>query len=297
MPPEVAMLGRLPAALLRLVVSNCVWDRMSCQQTIDALWRESAADVEAIYREVSRKLRDVLADPLEGRHGLLAERMLELQEPLLSRPKRGLTVGEMAECAGVDRETMARALEHHGYLELVPYGGPNRRRLVTRQAERAGLGHNPDGSRRRIGHLEGMAKACVFPVFYPEHLDTILWTLDFEGIRARASAIPKKRERLKWLLDAHGYLPDKAIAFWAGCTDRAVKKARARLRAKVPLQVIEACEGSAFAALGDPGDDQPFDVAERKLADATEEEGCCLSPPPFQHSLRHGADLVPRRAA
>lgn len=291
------MLGRLPAALLRLVVSNCVWDRMSCQQTIDALWRESAADVEAIYREVSRKLRDVLADPLEGRHGLLAERMLELQEPLLSRPKRGLTVGEMAECAGVDRETMARALEHHGYLELVPYGGPNRRRLVTRQAERAGLGHNPDGSRRRIGHLEGMAKACVFPVFYPEHLDAILWTLDFEGIQARGAAITNKRERLRWMLDAHPYLPNATIAEWAGCSEIGVRKARARLAAKVSPQVIEACEGSALASLGDTDDNSTFDVAERWMIHATVEEGGRLPPPSSKSLRREGAEQVARQAA
>lgn len=244
------MAGRLSLIPLRHAVLSCIHDRRSRDDTAAALWREDPERVGAMYDATFRRLQDDLNCPIDGRHGLLAERMRELRKPLLSRAKLGLTITEMATKAGVDRETMARALEHHGYLELVPYGGPNRRRLVTRAAENAGLGHNPDGSRMHIGRLEGFAKACVFPVFYPEHFDTILWTLDLDGIRARAEAIANKRRRLAWLLDAHCYLPNGAIADLAGCSEVGARRARSRIAAKVSLQVIGPLEHLASTMKG-----------------------------------------------
>jgi hypothetical protein len=128
--------------------------------------------------------------------------------------------------AGLERETLAALMEHHGYLELVPYGGTQKRRLVTDRAFHAGLGHNADGSHRRIARLEGMGRAVVFAIFYPERVPDILWSLDHAGITARAAAIEGKRERMRWLLHHHGYLPDAELAKLSGYTERGVRKAR-----------------------------------------------------------------------
>lgn len=143
---------------------------------------------------------------------------------------RDVTVRDLAALAAVDRETMARALEHHGYLELAPYGGPSRRRLVTREAEAAGLGKNIDAARFRLARLEGHRRACAFPVFAREHVAAILWTLDFDGIRREVAALPTKRVRLRWLLANHGHLPSAFLASLAECTTRAVEKAKARAK-------------------------------------------------------------------
>lgn len=232
--------ARLPPSALRMAVLDCVHARRDRDETQEALWREAPELVGPIFDAIFRRVQDNLACPVDGRHGLLAERMRELRQPLLSRPKRGLTVREMAERAGVDRETMACALQHHGYLELVPFGGPNRRRLVTRAAEKAELGHNPDGSRNHVARLEGMNVSSAFPVFYDEHFEAILWTLDFDGIGSKAAAITNKRARLRWLLENHDYLPNKAIAGFAGCTCRAVEKALSRETTKVRSHVIGA---------------------------------------------------------
>ncbi|WP_439551437.1 hypothetical protein [Falsiroseomonas sp.] len=146
-----------------------------------------------------------------------------------------MTVSDLAEMAGVDRETMAGALEHNGYLVLVPYGGRQRRRLLSDHAVAAGYGHNADGGLLHVGHLEGFNRASVFPVIYPEHAEAIIWTLDLDGIRDKAVALPGKRKRLRWLLDQHAYLPNARIASLAGCTVSAVEKARARRGADFPV--------------------------------------------------------------
>jgi hypothetical protein len=229
---------RLPAKALRFAVLNCILDRMDHEAVTAALWREDAAEVGAIYADVLRARDDCLGPEPEGRHGLLAERMWELRQPLLSRPKQGLTITELAKHAGFDRETIASGLEHHGFVELVPFGGPNRRRLVTRAAEKAGFGHNPHGGNTHVGRLEGFARATPFPVFYHEYVERLLWALDLPGIRDAAAAMPTKRARLRWLLDHHDYLPNQAVADFAECTCRAVEKARSRETSKVRSCVI-----------------------------------------------------------
>lgn len=235
---------RLRRSALRMAVLDCILDCKLLPETLGALPREDHGEVAAAYDELMLARDGRLGTQKGGTHGLLAERMRQLRQPLLSRPKQGLTVRELAERAGVDRETLACALEHHGYLEMVPFGGPNRRRLVTLAAQKAGLGHNPDGSRRHIARLEGRGRASVFPVFYPEYVDSILWTLDFPRIRSAAKAISKKRARLAWLMEHHGYLPNKTIANLAEYSEIGVKVARLRLAEKVYLCVIEPFLGS-----------------------------------------------------
>jgi hypothetical protein len=219
--------GRLSSACLRLAVMDLLRRRMRLADILDALWREDPEDVAAVYDALVLRQLDDAAGMVEGRYGLHAERLRELRRPLLWRPSRGLTIAELADTAGVDRETMAAALEHHGYLELVPYGGRQRRRLLTDAAVEAGLGHNADAGHVRIGRLEGFNRAAVFPVIYPEHAASVLWTLDLPGIRATAAELPTKRARLRWLLAHHGYLPDRFVAELAGCAVRTVERARA----------------------------------------------------------------------
>ncbi len=213
-----------------------------------ALWREDPSEVAALYEAML--LRDVWDEPnaFDGKFGLRAERLRELRRPLPQRPRKGLTITEMARHASVDRETMARALEHHGYVTLAPFGGRQQRRLVSDQATAAGYGHNADGSNTHIAALEGLNRASVFAVFYEDHVPSVLWTLDLDGIRDRATAIVSKRHRLKWLLASHGYLPSGFIASLAGCTERAVKKARARMGGESSLASYRYTKGSLMAS-------------------------------------------------
>lgn len=201
-------------------------------------------------RHVLRITTNETAADRNGRHGLQVERMRELRRAPVWRPKCGLTIRDLSDMAGVDRETMARTLEHHGYLELVPYGGRQRRRLLTARAVDVGVGHNADASHVRIGRLEGQNRASVFPVIYPEFAAAILWTLDFPGILAAAAEMPSKRRRLRWMLAHHGYLPNAFIAEVAGCTARAVEKARAR-EATAAESSVASYRGSLSVRLED----------------------------------------------
>jgi len=97
----------------------------------------------------------------------------------------------------MDRETPARLMQHHGLLELVPFGSRQRRRLVTDAAFHAGLGHNVDPGHLRSPRLDGNARAAMFPVFYADTVPTILAMLGWDGIKRDAAAIKGKRERMR----------------------------------------------------------------------------------------------------
>lgn len=226
---------RLPAIMLRVAVAECVLDRKPLAATVDALWREDPHVVTALYAAAvqHRAIRQFEArgDP-RGMQRLMG-RKRRRRTGLLSRRERGITVTDLAKLAGFDREAVACAMEHHGFLVLTTFGGRNGRRMVSEQAEREGLGHNPHGGSTHVAYLEGHAKATPFPVFYPEHVPNILGTLGLPGIRDAAAAIPTKRARLRWLLDHHGYLPNATIAEFAGCLPRAVERGRAKRRSQV----------------------------------------------------------------
>lgn len=225
-PAGTTVAGALPPAQMRLAVAHAVRDRLPLSRILGCLWRTDPAEVSAAYDDAIFGRVDLPDAATAGRHGLLAERMRELRRPLPTRRKRGLTITEIAAQAGVERETLACLMEHHGYLELVPFGGTQRRRLVTDQAFDAGLGHNADASRVRVAVVEGRNRAGVFPVFYPEHVPAILWTLDHAGISTGAAAIKGKRGKLCWLLDNHGHLPTAELASLSGYSRRGVEKAR-----------------------------------------------------------------------
>lgn len=229
----------LPAAHLRLAVADCLRDPDPAARRLDAargrLWREPPGAVAEVHGVMAAAYDAPTlggldgGPPGDGARGLKAEQMRRLRRPLPARNRRGMTVAEMAEHAGLNRETLACLLEHHGYLELVPFGGRQRRRLVTDRAFAAGLGHNADASHTRVARVEGARRAGVFPVFYPEHVPAILWTLDHPGIVRAMAAIPRKRDRLAWLLVQHGHLPTAELADLSGFSRRGIEKARERL--------------------------------------------------------------------
>jgi hypothetical protein len=220
--------GRLNRTHLVLAVEQCIHQRLDLEATQDKLWREDPKVVEAAFARLTWA-KDSRVGPYESRHGLHAERVRDVRRPQPVR-KRGLTLAELAERAGMDRETLAALMEHHGYVETVPFGGKQRRVVVSDQAIAAGHGHNVDASRVRVAVVEGHGKASVFPVFYPEWVSSILRTLDLDGIAARAAAIPGKKERLCWLMETHGFLPNAELARLSGYSLSAVEKARTKAK-------------------------------------------------------------------
>lgn len=237
-PETLAAPKALPPRHVRFAVGDCLRDRPPREEggdalipilpsLIDRLPREDPEDVAEAYRRAILGLVDTLPDE-GGRHGRLAERMRELHRPMLTRDRKGLTLADIAHGAGIHRETLAALMEHHGYLELVYFGGQQRRRLVTDQAFHAGLGHNVFPAHRRIGRLEGMQKVAPFPVFYPEHLEGLLWTLDFTGIRNHVADLARKADRLSWLRLKHPYLPVGELARLSGYSRRGIEKSLGR---------------------------------------------------------------------
>jgi hypothetical protein len=173
----------------------------------------------------------------DGKHGLQASRLRELHRPLPTRNRVGVTLGKMAEQGGMTRTVLARLMQHHGYLEMVPYGRSQSRLLVTSQAFAAELGHNVDPGAMKVTRLDSHARTAVFPVFYPEVVYGILWTLDWQGIVDRAAGIRSKKPKLEWLLVHHSHLPDQTLAHLGGYSLRGIKAARGRSE-KVHSQVI-----------------------------------------------------------
>lgn len=193
----------------------------------ERLWREDPATVAEIYDELITAGVGASDFDSDGRHGLLAERLRELRRPLPTRDRLGLTLRDISTRTGIDRTTLAVLMEEHGYLELVPYGGNQRRRLVTQAAFDAELGHNVDPSTVRL-RIEGAHRTSPFPVFYEEALDDILWTLDYEGLVRRVRTLPDKKARLGYLLEHHPGLPASEMTGLTGYGKRTVETAKAR---------------------------------------------------------------------
>jgi hypothetical protein len=88
--------------------------------------------------------------------------------PLLR--ERGVTIKEVAKKAGVTTAKMTAALEANGYVAMVPYGGRQRRAMASEATIEAGYGTNV--------HLKTRHGPSVMPVFYRDHVEGILWTLE-----------------------------------------------------------------------------------------------------------------------
>src|SRR5215813_12668537 len=176
---------------LRLAVADAIVDRMPEQTVVDKLFREDSESVRWVYREIAatRARRD---EPMST----LAKRRSRSRHAGLWRKRPGLTVSAIAERFGMTVATLKALLEHHGYLECVPYGGRQRRMLVTESDFRAECGHNVT-PKNRVGHLEGFAKAAPFPVLYEARLPDIMWTLGYGNIAdRRCSPIEAQAHRL-----------------------------------------------------------------------------------------------------
>ena len=221
----------LPDASLRLAIADAVVGKVNADTLVEKLFREDPELVLALYHEVAAN-RARTDESLSG-HARRSER--RKRRPLPSRNRMGMTLATIAQQSGIAVATLTALLEHHGFLELVPFGGLQKRRLVTDEAFRAELGHNVTPA-NRIGHLEGFNRAAVFPVFYSEKLADILWCLDFKSIKGAVAALPDKRQRLAWLLEHHGYLPDAEIAHIAGNHRRTVIRARRRDASEMSLR-------------------------------------------------------------
>jgi hypothetical protein len=156
---------------------------------------------------------------------------------LSGRSRHGLTLTEIATETGAARATLKAAMIHHGYLEEVPYGGRQRRTLVTAVAFHAGLGHTADPSATHSPALSGWKRCFPFPVFYPDRLADIMWTLGLDRIAETCASMATRQERLAWLLAHHPYLPNEELRRLSGMAQSSVDAAAARTRAQVRGEV------------------------------------------------------------
>lgn len=96
-----------------------------------------------------------------------------------------------------------------------------------------------DPTETRSGRLDGAARAAPFPVFYEEHIASIVWTLGWDVIKTVVTALPGKKSRLAYLVAEHAYLPDAEIADLAGYSRESIARRRARVPRK-GLQKVAA---------------------------------------------------------
>jgi hypothetical protein len=205
---------------LRLAIATAIVDGHDLEYLQDRLFREDPEEVRKAYEEIRENRLDI--------NSTMAVRKApndRIKAPILVRNKNGKTISQIANDLQMNKATLVSLLEHHGYLELRPCGGQQSRYLVSDTAFHAERGHNVTPS-NRIGHLEGFNRSAMFPVFYEDALEKILWTLDYQGIKDAVEALGAKKEKLRHLLENHGYLPDEEIAGIAGYTRVGVIKAR-----------------------------------------------------------------------
>lgn len=220
----------LSPGTLALAVADCVMRRMDADAACAALPREDPAAVRQKHAAIwARRDDDALRDaPGEARGRDLHQRRAGV---LPGRNRHGLTLRDIAEQTGMARATLKAAMIHHGYLEEVPYGGQQRRTLVTLSAFHAGLGHTADPGDTHSPTLGGWGRAAPFPVFYPDRLADIMWTLCLDRIEALCADLPTRQKRLAWLLTYHAYLPNEELRRLSGMSQRSVDAAAAKARA------------------------------------------------------------------
>lgn len=214
--------GTLPRAHLVLAVHDCVRARRTVEKTIEALPREDPDEVALIYAQVVTVNGYRMADP-----GVPAGRRMRKTHPQRKLGKRGLGVADAAARLGIPQDAFRGLCDHHGILELAPYGGQQQRRLVSDKAMAAGLGWNSDPSGVRSARLDGFSKSVVFPVFDTDRLSDLGWILDWEGIKAKVAELATKEARVAFLLEGFPELTDKAVGELAGVSRAGVQRRRA----------------------------------------------------------------------
>jgi transcriptional regulator with XRE-family HTH domain len=245
---------RLPRAQLVLAIAQAQRDRWTVADVQARLWREDPQEVVAIFAAVETVRA---TQTHETGIGLLAERerkvVLEARKAApKARGGRGLTLEEVAQRIGVSRATLAALMEHHGLLDMAPYGRDQRRLLASDATVAQGLGHNVKPGGKRVGVVEGYGKAAPFPVFYEDRLAEVLWVLDLDGIGAEVAQRENRATRLEWLLEHHGYLPGAELAALSGYSMRAVRNAQAARSALGSYRRDDEkmAGGAAFSLLG-----------------------------------------------
>lgn len=209
---------------VRLAIADAIAGGKKLSFIQERLWCHNPEQVRDVYKQITRQRSDLLSVSDDRHYGKEDE---EQPKAVHTSRRIGLRVAEFAGKAGIPQATLTALLEHHGFLELVPYGGLQRRRLVPDNVVEAGYGHNVVPS-NRIGHLEGYNTAATFPVFYEEKIADILWCLNYQEIVDKALSIHKKQDKLKWLLNDHPYLPQAELAALSGYSERGVRKAIAQ---------------------------------------------------------------------
>ncbi len=230
---------------LRFAVGDCLRERDPTKRALDAiqrrLAREDSAAVSKLYDAAtlgSCEASIMISEGGGGMHGLLAARLRALRRPLMKRDRDGLPLSEIAKIGGMSRKTLVALMEHHGYVETVPFGRDKRRCLVTEQAFQAELGHNVDPGAKRSPRLDGIERSVPFAVFYEEHVYSILWTLDLEGVTATVRLAPSKGQRIALAMRQFSFLPNSVLADLCECSVRGIEEARRRRPSKQPYPFI-----------------------------------------------------------
>ena len=221
---------RLPTVTLTLSIEDAINEGYTPDEVSLVYWWECKDRIYELYDEVQAEL----LDRWENSHGCNSRTSASAKRvdadgnstSNVDRQRSGLTVPELAERLQIELATFRALLEHHLILELVPVGGQQRRRLLSDEAEREGLGHNVFPT-TRIGHLEGHEKSAPFPVLYEDRLDDLTRMIDWQNIQAEVAAKSSKRSKLTWLLEHHPYLPDAELARLSGYSVRSVERGRA----------------------------------------------------------------------
>ncbi|MFC7553475.1 hypothetical protein ACFQU7_16265 [Pseudoroseomonas wenyumeiae] len=107
--------SQLPYSHLLLSVADTMRDGMNAEDAVKRLWREDPERVNDLHRSIMLNHHDLMWGCQGG-----SEKYRQRKEQAKQPQRRGRTVTEIAEQAGIRRETLAALMEHHGYLEMAP---------------------------------------------------------------------------------------------------------------------------------------------------------------------------------
>ncbi|MFT8551786.1 MAG: hypothetical protein ABF739_11965 [Acetobacter okinawensis] len=167
------------------------------------------------------------------------------KRPRKQRPyaTRGLTVSDLAAntalwktdsfWAGADRfpapspSAVRRLLIEHGWLITAPYGRDQARSLATEKTVNGGYGVNIDPSETFKRRPRRKSQSFPFPAFWPDRIKEVVASLQWPQIAEGVSSLPRKQERLAWLMRHHSYLPIATLSNLSGMSPASVKRFKA----------------------------------------------------------------------